>query len=143
MADWRMMQQIDLHASARAGPLPPGGNRGRRAIGIWLAVLAIAIQCLVVQPHVEWAPQRSDAATHRADLDNIAGNLADPGTAPAICIICQAGLVAGASVLPVGPEVRSVAYADQGSNAVVSIAPLRRIASHSWRSRAPPVAVLI
>ena len=77
----------------------------------WLAVLAVAFQCIVVQSHVHGATGpawRNQAAAAQPATDAIATRDQVPNRVPkdddpANCFICQQMALAGAALLPVSP----------------------------------------
>jgi len=122
----------------RAGPRH---KQGFRALMRTLAVLALAIQCLVIQTHVDLPGLRAQAAAETAQGATVSSH--ERGQSQhrlgGDCTICQAaamgrvGLVTPTMVLrleePVGLPVALCAIAGH--------AP--RVTSHTWRSRAPPI----
>jgi hypothetical protein len=134
-------------------------SRGRfasdkRAILIaWIAALAIAFQCIVVQSHIHigvtpaWAHQASTDLGAIAVSDNsLAAEQSDDGTRhaptpadPAGCFICQQMAMAGAAVLPATPAPIVIQLASIVHAVMAEVAAPRTRASHDWRSRAPPI----
>jgi hypothetical protein len=130
---------MGTNGSRRAGPGPE--NQGLRALMRTLAVLALAIQCLVIQTHVDIPGMRAQAAAETAQ--GATASSSERGQSQhrrgGDCTICQAaamgrvGLVTPTMVLrleePVGIPV--------ALSAIAARAP--RATSHAWRSRAPPL----
>jgi hypothetical protein len=118
----------------------------------WLAALAIAFQCIVVQSHIHvgatpaWTPL---ASAHVSVGPSNEAPLARPGDVgtrhaplpadPAGCFICQQIAMAGAAVLPATPTPVVVELASIVHLAMIEVAAPRPRASHDWRSRAPPI----
>jgi hypothetical protein len=124
------------------------GQRGWIAL---LGVLAIAIQCFVVQIHVHhWSQSLSPQAQVRAlsvSQSTVDGHQ-DSKPAPISphrhggsgnCYICQSAL-AGAAVLS-SVRALNVIHANVVANvvAITRDAPTTASPSHIWRSRGPPV----
>jgi hypothetical protein len=104
-------------------------------LGAWLAVLALAIQCLVIQPHVDGASEllirSAQAAVEAAPASP------DPGRG-GVCIICQTVAVAGVLTLTAAPALVHV-HANFVSAAPANRSHLiQRARSHNWQSRGPP-----
>lgn len=112
-----------------------------RETGFWgrlpllLAMLAIAVQTLVLQPHIHVAPL-TDAITISS-----AGHADDGRVALAGCSVCRVS--ASARVFTTPPEfvvpliLGAAALAPLVANLSIAATP-----SHSWRSRAPPISLL-
>ena len=115
----------------------------------WLAVLAVAFQCIVVQSHVHGATGpawREQAAAAQPATNPIASRDQGPSRVPkdddpANCFICQQMALAGAALLPVSPAPILVAQDIATPTAAYHFAALRSIRSHAWRSRAPPLQI--
>ena len=116
----------------------PAAPRAREP-GLWghlallLAMLAIAVQCFVLQPHVH-----AVSPSHEAGLSDHQHNAPD-GVAP--CSICRLGLSAQVFttppdvILPAAPTLAALAFTP------ALVAQTMRLAlSHNWRSRAPPLS---
>ncbi len=115
----------------------------------WLAVMAIAFQCIVVQSHIH-VPATLGSVPHvvAVGLDANASNRGDKGSgrAPrdddtANCFICQQMALAGAALLPVSAAPVLVALEQAAPTVAYHVAVLRTVRSHSWRSRAPPLLI--
>jgi hypothetical protein len=129
----------------------PRNVLGRRPWLTLLGVLAIAIQCFVVQVHVHaWAAPLS-APVYAVDLDlghdhdsadaehasHVPGVPAHKHGGQQNCYLCQTAL-AGAAILSTAPSLNVVER-----NFVVNAIATRFVAvsaprSHNWQSRAPP-----
>jgi hypothetical protein len=125
----------------------------RTILFAWIAALAIAFQCIVVQSHVHigvqptWAHQVSfdQGAVPSSDHASIAlkGD-ADTRHAPvpadpAGCFICQQMAMAGAALVPATPTPIVIQLAAIVHTLMAEVATPRPRASHDWRSRAPPI----
>ena len=109
----------------------------RRApmLGAWLAMLALAIQCLVIQPHIDVFSSTSAEAAHVQVVQ------AGSDQSQAVCVICQAIATAGAFALSASPTLSIVERNFVASAAIYPSAPLQRARSHNWQSRAPPQSI--
>lgn len=132
----------------------PSTARGKSWLAL-IGVLAIAIQCLVVQVHVHsWsasAPllgvQTVDGDAGQGPAASPIGQASDPAPAPAhrhggqqACFICQTAL-AGAAILASAPPLSFLERAVLANAAIPGgIAAIAR-RSHNWQSRAPPLEV--
>lgn len=103
-----------------------------------LAVLALAIQCLVIQTHVDIAAR--DTAVQAAVTASHDGN-APVHRAKSDCIICQTAAAARTSLTTpsIGLPLLAQASVPLSLQTVAQRAP--RIAAHAWRSRAPPSTI--
>jgi len=122
----------------------PSNGLGRSPWLTLLSVLAIAIQCFVVQTHVHpWATPLSPNI-QIVDSDDGAGARLSHGSdrAPTRhgsqqnCYLCQTAL-AGAAILSSAP---SLSFVERNfvANAAVRIIATLPPRSHNWQSRAPP-----
>lgn len=125
---------------ARCAALQFGRGGLARFIGVRLALVAIAIQCFVVQPHFDGAKLHLSAGAQISASLNATRDQA-PGDTPTSCIICQEEMIAGSTILPPTPVVSSPTNATAEVNAAPTPAPLLRTASHIWQSRAPPILI--
>ena len=132
---------------------------GLRSILIaWVAALAIAFQCIVLQSHVHVGAAPAWSQTVSADGGAVAASSAARSIAvartqsgdvdtrhgpspagPAGCFICQQMAMAGAAVLPLSPAPVIAQQTAIMVMAMAEVAALRPRASHDWRSRAPPI----
>ncbi|MBS0385136.1 MAG: hypothetical protein JSS00_07280 [Proteobacteria bacterium] len=103
----------------------------------WLAVLALAIQCLVIQPHVDvaYAPVTAETAHFAAEITQPSHNT------QTVCVICQAMAAAGAFALSDSPTLTLIERNFIASAPIAHSAPVEPARSHNWQSRAPPQAV--
>lgn len=117
----------------------PGGFA---AFARTLAVLALAVQCLVVQTHVHaFAAQQAiqGAAITQSVVVATRDHTAAGHSATGACFICQAaattrtGLDAPTAALPLIER----AAAPIALQTVAQRAP--RVPAHAWQSRAPPI----
>jgi hypothetical protein len=114
------------------------GSARRRwtGLGAFLATIAIAFQCIVVQTHVDFAPH-SDLIAGAAHSESVlTGALS--GKAPAPCIICQELALAGAFLHASPPVIALVSHALSFAAPAPSIAATFSFPAHPWQSRAPP-----
>jgi len=111
----------------------------RRAplISVWLAMLALAIQCLVIQPHVDaaYAPVSAEAAHFTAQVTQPSHD------AQGVCVICQAIATSGAFALSASPTLTLIERNFNTSAPIQRVEPAQRARSHNWQSRAPPQAI--
>ena len=110
----------------------------------FLALLAFTFQTLVVQTHIHGAARVGAASTQLA-LDGTASHDQSPdkfppSDDPANCPICQELLHAGAFVTPTAAALQISTVVMSVDIVVVEIAAIERTFSHSWKSRAPPLA---
>lgn len=110
-----------------------------------LSVLAIAIQCLIIQTHVHaWAGPVGQAEVIALDATATGSPAGQAPSTPhrhggsGLCYICQSA-VAGTAILTAAPSLNFVEA--QLAAVVIAIehpAPVATYPSHIWRSRAPP-----
>ena len=107
-------------------------------LGAWLAVLALAIQCLVIQPHIDGVFASASAETAHVQLQT-----AQPGSGSnrGVCVICQAIATTGAFALSASPSLGLIDRTFLATAPVNHATPVERARSHSWQSRAPPQAI--
>ena len=106
-------------------------------ISVWLAMLALAIQCLVIQPHVDvtYAPVSAEAS-------HFATQVTQPShDAQGVCVICQAMATAGAFALSASPAIVLIESNFIATTPSPRVEPAQRARSHNWQSRAPPQAI--
>lgn len=106
----------------------------RRAVFAPLAILALAIQCLVIQTHIDLSAPRHEAAAVSAPASGDRSDAAAPGAA---CAVCQASL-SGALALGDAPALVVDRLARYAAATQIAPAVMQRVRSHAWRSRAPP-----
>jgi hypothetical protein len=106
-------------------------------LGAWLAMLALAIQCLVIQPHVDgaFAPVTAETAHFSAQATQPSHD------AQGVCVICQAMATAGAFALSASPSLTLIERNFVASAPIAHSTPVEPARSHNWQSRAPPQAV--
>lgn len=100
-----------------------------------LAVLAFAIQCFVVDTHVDGLALRASAeavSTSVSSTDHAAKH------APATCIICQEAAVSRTAMLAGAPPIRIVEHTLYLASAPPRAPLLETRPSRPWQSRAPP-----
>jgi hypothetical protein len=123
-----------------ADRITPRRKRDRAAFTL-VALLAVFLQAFLVQTHIHASPvfapayeraahnEGSHSATHvSAAIDHQQG-----------CIICQALAANGSATLTDAAAVASTSNAAY-ETAALEIRRAPRAVTHSWRSRAPPVA---
>lgn len=126
----------------RRGRTSSSADTPWRGVISFLALLAIAVQSLVVQTHIDGLGAHARAEQSMAVAGSILGDGArfeDPAQAPAsICIVCQALATAGAVTLAPPPALNVVAqnFVQDRAPLVLALAPA--YAAHAWQSRAPP-----
>ena len=100
-----------------------------------LAVLAFAIQCFVVDPHVDGLAFHSSAEAISTSVSSAehAGK-----HAPATCIICQEAAVSRTAMLAGAPPIRIVEHTLFLANAPARAPVLETRPLRPWQSRAPP-----
>ncbi|MFZ2029807.1 MAG: hypothetical protein WAU68_05840 [Vitreimonas sp.] len=106
-------------------------------LGAWLAMLALAIQCLVIQPHIDgvFAPVTAETAHFIAQVTQ-------PGhDAQGACVICQAVATTGAFALSASPTLALFERNFVASAPIPRSTPIEPARSHNWQSRAPPQAI--
>ena len=118
-------------------PLALAKPRRTPLISVWLAVLALAVQCLVIQPHVDaaYAPVSAEASHFTAQVSQ--SNHDTQG----VCVICQAMATAGAFALSASPAIVLIESNFIAAAPVLRVEPAQRARSHNWQSRAPPQAI--
>jgi hypothetical protein len=99
-------------------------------------MLALAIQCLVIQPHIDGV--FASTATAHVQLQR-----AQPtsDTKQGVCVICQAMATAGAFALSASPTLGLFERNFVASAPSNHVTPVESARSHNWQSRAPPQAV--
>ena len=111
----------------------------RRAplISVWLAMLALVIQCLVIQPHVDvtYAPVSAQASHFTTQVTQPSHG------AQGVCVICQAIATTGAFALSASPEIVLIESNFIAKAPIQHVEPAQRARSHNWQSRAPPQAI--
>jgi hypothetical protein len=121
------------------------GRRGARkrwhGFGALLATIAIALQCFLVQTHVDLAPfdsAPSSAALTVAHNSTPALNAESAGRSSTPCIICQEFALAGAFLHAAPPALVLVLHNLSFAVPVEIARPVILPPAHPWQSRAPP-----
>ncbi len=123
------------------GVSPTKRSFGQR-LAAYFALLAIAIQCFVVQPHVDPAALAAPRAAAMAASSSVAADIVtvshDEANHAAVgCVICQAAFSGGHGVAPASP-----AHIEQTAQFIAAPLPeqppLPATPSHAWQSRGPP-----
>jgi hypothetical protein len=112
--------------------------RRAQILGAWLAMLALATQCLLIQPHIDGVFASASAETANVQLQT-----AQPSSdsKQAACVICQAMATAGAFALSASPSLGLIERTFLAAAPVDPTTPVERARSHNWQSRAPPQAI--
>ncbi len=107
---------------------------------VFAAMLAVLLQAFAVQTHIHAfaAPSAvyEQAATSGSSHDGAHATVADHQT---ICVICQALAANGSATLAGGAQLAALT-ASSNETAALAIRLAPRAQTHSWQSRAPPVA---
>ena len=100
-------------------------------------MLALTIQCLVIQPHVDdaYAPVSAEASHITAQV------APSKHETQAVCVICQAIATSGAFALSASPALVLVERNFIATAPIQHVEPAQRARSHNWQSRAPPQAI--
>ncbi|WP_395646747.1 DUF2946 family protein [Terricaulis sp.] len=120
-------------------------SEGLSAFVRTVAVLALAIQCLVIQTHVDFAARDTAVQTAAVAAQSVVVASQDSGApvhrAKSDCVICQAAATTRTSL-------STPAFAlplDAGAALPVALQTVAerapRIAAHTWQSRAPPAQI--
>jgi hypothetical protein len=129
---------------ATKAPLGRSRRTGRwrwRDLAKQFALLAIALQVLVVQPHIE--PAALGAFAHEASiagqpLSHDAVATSDAHGKAAACIICQAALSGRTAIAANAASATFEAEALRIAEPLPQAPALSATPSHIWRSRGPP-----
>lgn len=118
-------------------------NSARLAITLF-ALLAFTLQSYVTQTHIHGAARINSAAATLAFDKNAVHKQQPgkfpPGDDPANCPICQEILHTGTYVTPSVAALLLPSVAVSIAVIVVDIKTIAQASSHSWKSRAPPLA---
>lgn len=129
-----MMTGMSRSHQHRAGQ-PPA-----RAAMLFAALVAVFLQAFVVQTHVHaFAPMGAgyeQSATHAVGDD---AHVTSAGHAFS-CAICDVLATAGHTTLPEATTV-AVKIGHTNESAALAIRRAPRALTHSWQSRAPPIAL--
>jgi hypothetical protein len=101
-----------------------------------LAMLAIALQVVVLQPHVHGFAQAhalTDAAAIAVNHDDSAPSVVD-------CVVCRAGVAGRVFTPPVAIEAPTPTAIPTSHVERTRVTRVIAAASHSWRSRSPPLS---
>lgn len=115
-----------------------GGRRSKPTFGLLLALVALAFQCFIVQPHVDGIASAAPSfETIVAAAQATPLNAANDQSAP--CLICRELATAGAFLGAAPPALALLEH-----TIALRIAPPRApaapiVSAHSWQSRAPPL----
>lgn len=115
----------------------PGKNSGfLRSLPLALAAIAVALQCLLIQPHVDGFAHFT--AREAPAFSTLPSNPPGDASLVAKCPICQQAAAGRTYVLPpaaaIGLTTSLVAIAAPTWR-VIALSPTP---SHAWQSRAPP-----
>ena len=118
-------------------------NNGARLAITFFALLAFTLQTYVTQTHIHSISQTSAAAA--STLDGSVGHKRLPGKLPpsndpANCPICQEILHTGFFVTPSIAALLLPTIVASTAPIVTDIMTIAPAHSHSWKSRAPPLA---
>ncbi len=118
----------------------------RSGLLAWLCAFAIGIQCIVVQGHIHPPSGAGEIVSVDASGLQHASQTPSKDQAPGDrsrdgCFICQQMMMAGVGVLPVTPVPVLIERELTLSPPSVEVAVVRGQASHTWRSRAPPLSL--
>ncbi len=105
-----------------------------RSWGGALAGLALAIQCFIIQPHVDGlaflAPAQVEATTAASDQAN--------QHAPITCVICEAAAVSRTGIIAAPPAIALVETTLYLANPAPALPIVEARPTLPWQSRAPP-----
>jgi len=110
-------------------------------LATWLAVLALAFQCFVVQTHVHaggFAPVEAAASD---GLIHTNSAVAQAPHEDAACLLCEQMALAGTVLMPATHEIVLVEKLVFAKLTLPFLVAARTFASHNWRSRAPPLSL--
>lgn len=108
---------------------------------VFAAMLAIFLQAFAVQTHIHAfaapiAVVHEQAADNGVEPDGAHATVADHQT---ICAICQALAANGSATLADGAQLAALT-ASSNETSALEIRRAPRALTHSWQSRAPPIA---
>ena len=119
--------------------LPRVRNGARLAITL-VALLAFALQTLVLQTHIHGTPLAGTAGVTLAVEKGQQPDKLPPANDPANCPICQELLHAGAFVAPTAVAFQVATIATVIDFVFAQIFATTQTYAHGWKSRAPPLA---
>lgn len=102
-----------------------------RALARMLAALALAIQCFVIQTHV-------DGFAHASPVQIVAANSIDQH-GPVGCVICEAAATASTGITPAPPALTLVEATLYVGASMPAFPVLESRPTLPWQSRAPPL----
>lgn len=115
---------------------------GARAAFTLVALLAVFLQAFVVQTHIHTSGLFTQPAFERATDTDVSHDGAHANAAidhQQGCVICQALAANGGAALPDAAHVAATTNAAY-ETAALEIRRAPRAVTHSWQSRAPPIA---
>ena len=124
--------------ASRVRSSAPRSRSARLAITLF-ALFAFTLQTYVTQTHIHGMARINSAAAPSA-FDKNAAHKQQPSTDPANCPICQEILHTGYYVTPSVAVLPLPAVAVSIAPTVIDIMTIVAAHSHSWKSRAPPLA---
>lgn len=107
----------------------------RMRLGASLAMLALALQCFVIQTHVDGLARVAPAHVE-ASVSAHASQSA-PAT---LCLICQQAALGRTATLAAPPAIQLVEHTLFTANAPLPLPVLETRPSRPWQSRAPPLS---
>lgn len=112
-----------------------------RAATLFAALLAVFLQAFVVQTHVHAFGNVREAGYEQSIAGNAGSDVHATNAGEKFgCAICDVLASAGHSTLPEAPDVATEAVASNEATAL-AIRRAPRALTHSWQSRAPPIAL--
>jgi hypothetical protein len=115
---------------------------GARIAFVFAAMLAVFLQAFAVQTHIHALAAPVIAAGHEQAADSSAtpdGAHATVADHQTICVICQALAANGNATLADAAQLAALT-ASSNETAALAIRRAPRALTHSWQSRAPPIA---
>ena len=103
-----------------------------------LSVLAIVVQCLLVQTHIDAA--NAPFAVERAASagDDASASLRSGPVKRQPCALCEAMALTGVFVVTEAPALAPLERVAAKDAPLAGVVAATAMASHDWRSRAPP-----
>lgn len=130
----QLFQSSPLGRSARS----LGAASVARRLAALLAVLAMALHSVVVQPHFDVRSGALNAELSASAVTVRAEAKPQGGAHQTICVFCETAAVAGSMVLGAGPAVPMRSQFELATPEPLRVAVTAVRPSHAWRSRAPP-----
>jgi hypothetical protein len=107
---------------------------------VFAAMLAVFLQAFAVQTHIHaFAAPVAFAASEQSAGDATDGVHATVADHQTICVICQALAANGSVTLSDGAQLAALT-ASSNETSALAIRQAPRALTHSWQSRAPPIA---